>query len=68
MGTSNKRFRSARNINDSEITRQNVQTRIDRSKNIESRKKLGQFATPFQMAQEIVSYGLTLQSEEDITP
>jgi hypothetical protein len=67
MGTSNKRFRTARNINDSEITRQNVQTRIDRSKNIESRKKLGQFATPFQMAQEIVSYGLTLQSEEDIT-
>lgn len=67
MGAPNKRLGAIGNMNDFEATRMRLQTHIDESKSIEERRRLGQFATPFVLAQEIVSYGLTLQREEEIS-
>lgn len=67
MGTQNKRFEEIGDLTPLEVERKQLQTAIDNSKSIESRRRLGQFATPYELAQEIVSYGLTLQSEEEIS-
>lgn len=67
MGTQNKRFGTIENLSATEFQRLQLQVHVDSSKNIEDRKRLGQFATPFSLAQEIVSYGLTLQNEKEIS-
>ena len=67
MGTQNKRLGAIGDLNPLEVERKQLQTAIDNSKSIESRRRLGQFATPYELAQEIISYGLTLQSEEEIS-
>lgn len=67
MGTQNKRFESTGNLNALEDKRKQLQTAIDNNKSIESRRRLGQFATPYELSQEIISYGLTLQSEVEIS-
>jgi hypothetical protein len=52
---------------DLEKTREQTQLKIDDAKDIEGRRKLGQFATPFSLAREIISYGLGLLSESTIS-
>ena len=67
MGTQNKRFRATRDISSLEESRCLIQKTIDSGKAIEERRKLGQFSTPFVLAQEIISYGLQLLSEKEIS-
>lgn len=67
MGTQNKRFRTIGNLNSTEFTRMQLQTTIDNSKSIENRRRFGQFSTPYELAQEIISYGLKLQDEKEIS-
>ena len=67
MGTQNKRFGAIRDLSLTESNRLQLQTAIDSSKGIEDRRRLGQFATPFELAHEIVSYGLTLQNEKELS-
>ncbi len=67
MGTQNKRFGAIRDLSLTESNRLQLQAAIDSSKGIEDRRRLGQFATPFELAQEIVSYGLTLQNEKELS-
>ena len=45
---------------DLEKKREQAQLDIDSAKNIEARRKSGQFATPFPLAREMISYGLGL--------
>ena len=67
MGTQNKRLRAIGNLNLTESSRLQLQAAIDSSKGLEDRRRLGQFATPFELAQEIISYGLTLQREKELS-
>ena len=47
MGAQNKRFRAIRNMNSLEESRSLMQEEIDSEKDIEERRKYGQFSTPF---------------------
>ncbi len=67
MGTPNKRFGAVRDLSAIEAKRMQLQNQIDDSKCIEERRKLGQFATPFELAKEIVSYGLALLNDNEIS-
>lgn len=67
MGTQNKRFRTVRDLSALETARQNIQYSIDENKGIEQRRQHGQFATPFVLADEIISYGLELLNSDEIT-
>lgn len=67
MGTQNKRFGKVGNMIDAEKTREQEQLKIDKTKDIEERRKYGQFVTPFFLAQEIISYGLDLLDENVIS-
>lgn len=67
MGTQNKRFGAIRDLNLIESRRMQLQTAIDNSKSIESRRRFGQFATPYELAQEIMSFGLALQDKKEIS-
>ena len=59
MGTQDRRFGNIRIINEAiEGQRVSVQERLDSSKTIDERRKLGQFATPIALARDIVSFGL----------
>lgn len=67
MGTPNTRFGKVGNMIDLEKTREQERIKIDRFKDIEERRKRGQFATPFSLAREIMSYGLDLLNENTIS-
>ena len=67
MGTQNKRFGAIGNLNLIESRRRQLQNVIDSDKSIESRRRLGQFSTPYELAQEIVAFGLTLQDSQEIS-
>lgn len=67
MGTQDKRFRTIGNLKLIESKRMQLQATIDNSKSIESRRRYGQFATPYELAREIISYGLILQGKKDIS-
>ena len=67
MGAQNKRYRAIRDLNTLEQSRRLMQETVDKGKDIEERRKCGQFTTPFGLAQEIVTYGLNLLSENDIS-
>lgn len=67
MGTQNNRSGTIRNLKSIEQSRLSIQTAIDREKDIKERRKFGQFATPLDLAKEIVSYGLTLLTNKDIS-
>lgn len=67
MGTPNKRFGAVGNLSAIETKRMQLQTQIDDSKCVEERRKFGQFATPFKLAKEIVSYGLALLNDNKIS-
>lgn len=66
MGTQNRRSSSAGNITSTEKQREIIQSQIDSSKDIEERRALGQFATPYDLATEIVSYGVSLLEDDEI--
>lgn len=67
MGTQNKRYGEIRNLKSIEHSRRSMQETIDKSKSIEERRKYGQFSTPFDLAEEIVSYGLNLMTGGEIS-
>lgn len=67
MGTQNKRFGKVGNMIDTEKAREKAQFEIDGTKDIEERRKHGQFATPFSLATEIMSYGLDLLNKTSIS-
>lgn len=67
MGTQNKRFGKVGNMIDLEKNREQVQLNIDKTKDIEERRKHGQFATPFSLAREIMSYGLDILNENTVS-
>jgi predicted RNA methylase len=59
MGTQDRRLSPVRTINNSfENDRLILQAELDAQKTIEERRKLGQFATPASLAQDIVSFGV----------
>ena len=66
MGTQDKGFREIRCIGEIEQTRCLRQSEIDGVKDIEDRRKHGQFSTPYELAKEIVSFGLSLLDTESI--
>lgn len=67
MGTQNKRSGKVGNMIDLERIREKVQFEVDATKDIEERRKHGQFATPFSLASEIVSYGLDLLNTNNVS-
>ena len=67
MGTQNKRLRAIGDLSLREVKRVKLQTKIDDSKSIEERRRFGQFATPHELAKEIISYGLTLQNDKEVS-
>ena len=67
MGTQNQRHGKIRNLKAIEEARFALQETIDNSKDIEERRKLGQFSTPIDLAKEIASYGLTLLPTKEIS-
>ncbi len=67
MGTQNKRFGAIRDLKSIETKRMQLQTAIDNSKSIDTRRRFGQFATPYELAQEIMSFGLTLLNIKKIS-
>lgn len=44
-----------------------MQEAIDKKKDIEERRRFGQFSTPYELAREIVSFGLSLLGTDEIT-
>lgn len=66
MGTQNRRSNSVGYITSTEKQREIIQCQIDSSKNIEERRALGQFATPYDLAKEIISYGVSLLEDDEI--
>lgn len=67
MGTQNKGYRTIRDLKNIEKSRVTRQETIDEKKNIEERRRLGQFSTPYELAKEIVSFGLGLLDTNEIT-
>lgn len=67
MGTQNLRFGSSRDLIAVESIRMNEQQRIDSKKKIEERRRMGQFATPIDLADEIAAYGLSILSDNEIS-
>jgi len=53
-------------MNKTERKRQSIQTSLDDKRSAEYRRRLGQFATPFDLASEIISYGCILLGEKRI--
>lgn len=66
MGTQNERYGTIRDLNEREQSRRLMQEATDKGKDIEERRRFGQFSTPFDLAYEIVTYGLSLLSENAI--
>ena len=61
MGASNQRHGVIRSIETAyEHARSTLQTKLDAEKSVDARRKLGQFSTPVELANDIVSFGLTL--------
>lgn len=67
MGTQNQGYRTIRNLKNIEQSRAAIQEMIDKKKDIRERRKLGQFSTPYALAREIVSFGLTILDTDEIT-
>ena len=63
MGTQNQRFGSTGDI---ERHRFECQLLVDRKKEIEERRRKGQFSTPYDLAMEISRYGVSMLKESKI--
>ncbi len=61
------RYGTIRNLTSLETMRCSMQETVDNSKDIEERRKFGQFSTPSNLAKEIVSYGLSILPTNEIT-
>lgn len=66
MGTQNRRFGDTGNLTCLEVQREGLQDRLDAGKLIHKRRMLGQFATPYPLAKEMVLYGLSMLCTPDI--
>ena len=66
VGTQTERFRVIWTMNTTEQERQFLQTTLDEKRSTEYRRRLGQFATPFSLASEITSYGISLLGDKGI--
>lgn len=67
MGTQNKGHGTIRNLKNIEQARSAMQETIDKKKDIEERRRFGQFSTPYELAKEIVSFGLSILDTDEIT-
>lgn len=67
MGTQNKGYRTIRNLKNIEQSRFTMQKAIDKKKDIKERRKFGQFSTPYELAKEIVSFGLDILDTDEIS-
>lgn len=67
MGTQNKRYGTIGDLNELEHVRLAFQVEIDGMKDIEERRRFGQFSTPYELAKEIVSFGLDLLHSNEIS-
>ena len=67
MGTQNKGSGANRTLKKAEQLRVAMQETIDRGKNMEERRRCGQFSTPYSLAAEIVSFGTGLLDTDEIT-
>jgi len=64
MGASNRRHATIWDLAmPVEKQRKKLQDELDLVKTIDARRMLGQFSTPFELANDIVSYGLTLRDK-----
>lgn len=66
MGTQNNGHEFFANLNFLESNRLTQQLNVDSNKTLSERKKNGQFSTPYKLAKEIVSYGMSLCNFENI--
>lgn len=67
MGTQNKRYGIIGNLSDKEEKRVEILQYLEKMYSIEYRRRQGQFATPYELAEEIVRYGINLLQEKDIS-
>lgn len=67
MGTQNKRYGITRDLTDKEEKRIEILHDIEKMYSIEYRRQHGQFATPYELAEEIVRYGISLLQDETIS-
>lgn len=67
MGTQNKGYRTIRDLKSIEQSRVAMQEMLDKKKDIKERRRFGQFATPYELAKEIVSFGLGILGTDEIT-
>ena len=67
MGTSNRGPGTIGNLEALEQSRSAMQQTIDNEKDISERRRLGQFSTPYELAKEMVSYGLSVLDAGEIT-
>ncbi len=63
MGTQDIRFRFSWDI---EKQREFRQLQVDNSKDIDARRKNGQFSTPIEIANEMMGYGLSLLTDKTV--
>lgn len=67
MGTQNNGHRTIGNLRNVEQFRSAMQETMDKKKDINERRKFGQFSTPYKLAEEIVSFGLGILDTDEIT-
>lgn len=65
MGTSDRRYGNIHSLIQIEKRRMKEQKYIDSIKNIEDRKRHGQYATPAELAREIAKYGVELLNPKE---
>lgn len=67
MAVQNRGHGSTGNLGNIEQFRSIMQEIIDNKKSIEEQRRFGQFATPYELAKEIVSFGLSILDTDEIT-
>ena len=66
MGTQNRRLNEIGDLDSLEKLRNKIQFEIDSEIDIETRRRFGQFSTPFPLAQEMMDFGLSLLKNKEI--
>lgn len=67
MGTQDRGLEPFRSLKDIEIERMGFQSKFDMEKSTQERRKLGQFATPYALANEIVSFAMSIIGRTSIS-
>lgn len=65
MGTQDRGFSAVWTLKEKEENRLKQQIKLDMFKDMEERRRLGQYATPPELAREIAAYGLKLFANKD---